>query len=102
MRSDGIILQLRTEFVADLFINGCYVQPRGGARFDDIEPSSGELLARVASADEGDIESLVAVVRQVAGSDIAAVSIERLRDESIAACQVQESRIRRGQGWRCA
>src|SRR5262245_51841670 len=50
----------------DLFINGHYVQPRTGDRFDDVEPGTGRLLASVASADEDDVADAVAAARAAA------------------------------------
>jgi aminomuconate-semialdehyde/2-hydroxymuconate-6-semialdehyde dehydrogenase len=54
----------------DLFINGRYVEPRSGARFDDIEPSNGGLLASVASAGDDDVADAVAAARRAADDGV--------------------------------
>jgi len=72
----------------DLFIDGRYVAPAGGARFDDIEPATGKLLARVASAGEADVAAAVSAARAAAdhgpwprlGAEARAKIIDRFAD----------------------
>ena len=49
-----------------LFIGGRYVAPGSGESFDDVEPGTGRLLARVASAGETDVAAAVAAARAAA------------------------------------
>jgi aminomuconate-semialdehyde/2-hydroxymuconate-6-semialdehyde dehydrogenase len=49
-----------------LFINGRYEGARGGARFADIEPATGALLAEIADAGADDIDHAVAAARAAA------------------------------------
>ncbi len=50
----------------DLFIGGNYVGANRGARFQDVEPATEGELAKVASADAGDIDRAVAAAREAA------------------------------------
>jgi len=49
----------RLEFRTQAFIDGRYVDAASGATFDCINPSTGKLLARVASGDSEDIDRAV-------------------------------------------
>ena len=48
---------------SEIFIDGTYRAARSGATFDSINPATGELLARVASADAEDVDAAVASAR---------------------------------------
>src|SRR5258708_15973263 len=50
-------------FRTQAFIDGRYVDAASGATFDSINPATGKLLARVAAADEEDINRAVAAAR---------------------------------------
>ncbi len=53
-------LSIRTQ----AFIGGRYVDAASGQTFDDVSPSNGKLLARVAAGDAPDIDKAVAAARQ--------------------------------------
>src|SRR6516162_2015873 len=55
----------RLEFRTQAFIDGRYVDAASGATFDSINPSTGKLLARVASGDGEDIDRAVSSARGV-------------------------------------
>jgi acyl-CoA reductase-like NAD-dependent aldehyde dehydrogenase len=55
----------RLEFRTQAFIDGRYVDAASGATFDCINPSTGKLLARVASGDSEDIDRAVSSARAV-------------------------------------
>ena len=55
----------RLEFRTQAFIDGRYVDAASGATFDSINPSTGKLLARVASCDSEDIDRAVSSARAV-------------------------------------
>ena len=55
----------RLEFRTQAFIDGRYVDAASGATFDSINPSTGKLLARVASGDSEDIDRAVSSARGV-------------------------------------
>ena len=48
----------------DLFINGKFVAPKSGKYFDTINPATEKVLARVAEANEADIDSAVKAARK--------------------------------------
>ena len=41
------------------FINGEFVPPRSGEYFDDINPATAEVIARIPDSDEGDVDDAV-------------------------------------------
>lgn len=41
------------------FIGGVFVQPRSGAYFDDINPATTEVIAKIPDSDEGDVDDAV-------------------------------------------
>ena len=47
-----------------LWIDGGYVDAARGATYDDLDPASGEVLARVASGDAADVDRAVAAARR--------------------------------------
>jgi 4-guanidinobutyraldehyde dehydrogenase/NAD-dependent aldehyde dehydrogenase len=54
-------LKIRTQ----AFIEGRYVEAASGATFDSINPATGQVLARVASCDQEDVDRAVASARAV-------------------------------------
>ena len=48
----------------DLFINGKFVAPKSGKYFDTINPANEKVLAKVAEANEADIDSAVKAARK--------------------------------------
>lgn len=48
----------------DLFINGKFVAPKSGKYFDTINPATEKVLAKVAEANEADIDSAVKAARK--------------------------------------
>src|SRR5690349_18862127 len=48
----------------DLFIGGAFVPPAHGARFETLNPATGEPLAEVADADASDVDRAVAAARK--------------------------------------
>jgi aldehyde dehydrogenase (NAD+) len=48
----------------DLFINGKFVAPKSGTYFDTINPATEKVLAKVAEANEADIDSAVKAARK--------------------------------------
>jgi aminomuconate-semialdehyde/2-hydroxymuconate-6-semialdehyde dehydrogenase len=46
------------------FIGGAFVPPQSGAYFDDIDPSTEEVIARVPDSDERDIDAAVVAARK--------------------------------------
>jgi len=48
----------------DLFINGKFVKPKSGKYFDTINPANEKVLAKVAEANEADIDSAVKAARK--------------------------------------
>ncbi len=48
----------------DLFINGRFVAPKSGTYFDTINPATEKVLAKVAEANEADIDSAVKAARK--------------------------------------
>ncbi len=48
----------------DLFINGKFVAPKSGKYFDTINPATEKVLAKVAEADEADIDAAVKAARK--------------------------------------
>jgi acyl-CoA reductase-like NAD-dependent aldehyde dehydrogenase len=47
-----------------LFIDGKYVDAISGKTFDDVNPATGELIARVAEADYADVDLAVKAARK--------------------------------------
>src|SRR5580692_8511888 len=47
-----------------LFIDGQYVDAIGGKTFDAVNPATGEVIARVAEADYGDVDLAVRAARR--------------------------------------
>ena len=45
------------------FIGGAFVPPKSGSYFDDIDPSTEEVIAKVPDSDESDIDAAVAAAR---------------------------------------
>src|SRR5258705_322933 len=41
------------------FIGGVFVQPRSGEYFDDINPATAEVIARIPDSDERDVDDAV-------------------------------------------
>ena len=41
------------------FIGGAFVPPRSGAYFDDINPATSEVIARIPDSDDGDVDDAV-------------------------------------------
>lgn len=50
-------------FRTDPFIDGAFVAPIGGQRFDSVNPATGGVLARVAACDGADMDRAVAAAR---------------------------------------
>ena len=48
----------------DLFINGKFVAPKSGKYFDTINPATEKVLAKVAEANEADIDAAVKAARK--------------------------------------
>ena len=51
----------------ELFVDGGWVVPRADGRFDDVEPATGAVLARVARGGADDVDAAVAAARRAAG-----------------------------------
>jgi acyl-CoA reductase-like NAD-dependent aldehyde dehydrogenase len=51
-------------FRTQAFIGGRFVPARAGGTFDDVSPTNGKLLARVASGDAADVDAAVAAARE--------------------------------------
>ncbi|HEX2122168.1 MAG TPA: aldehyde dehydrogenase family protein, partial [Thermoanaerobaculia bacterium] len=46
------------------FIGGAFVEPAGGAYFDDIEPATGKVLAQIPDSDARDVDAAVKAAKQ--------------------------------------
>jgi aminomuconate-semialdehyde/2-hydroxymuconate-6-semialdehyde dehydrogenase len=46
------------------FIDGLFVAPRGGAYLDDLEPATGELLARIPDSNRDDVDDAVRAAKR--------------------------------------
>ncbi|MEO7039286.1 MAG: aldehyde dehydrogenase [Candidatus Elarobacter sp.] len=49
---------------AKLWIDGAYVEAEGGTTYDDVDPASGEVFARIANGAAADIERAVGAARR--------------------------------------
>ncbi len=61
------------------FIDGRFVEPAGGAYFDDIDPATGAGIARVPDSDERDVDTAVAAARRAFPGWSATPAAERSR-----------------------
>jgi acyl-CoA reductase-like NAD-dependent aldehyde dehydrogenase len=52
------------EINGQAFIDGRYVRAASGATFDDVSPIDGQVIARVASTDQADVDRAVAAARR--------------------------------------
>jgi gamma-glutamyl-gamma-aminobutyraldehyde dehydrogenase len=57
-------------FRDEAFIGGRFVPARSGETFESVNPATGEVLARVASCDAGDVDAAIASARSVFRSGI--------------------------------
>ncbi len=47
-----------------LWIDGAYVEPRSGHWYDDVDPASGDVVARIAQAGADDVDRAIAAARR--------------------------------------
>lgn len=74
----------------DLFINGEWVAPKSGNYTETLNPSNHELLARVAEADESDIDAAVQAAKQALPGWVALGGFERAKYLYAIARQIQK------------
>src|SRR5688500_5932332 len=65
-------LASQVQFRTGIFIDGHFRDAQSGETFDSINPATGELLARIASAHDADVDAAVATAHAAFASGVAA------------------------------
>jgi aldehyde dehydrogenase (NAD+) len=58
---------IRLNATYDLFIGGKFVKPESGTYFDTVNPSTGKVIAKVADANDADVDKAVKAARKAFG-----------------------------------
>ena len=62
--TDHVRIDLQTRKQYELFINGKWQKPKSGKYFDTINPANEQKLARIAEANEADVDAAVKAARK--------------------------------------